>query len=288
MGYLFALLATLFWAGNAVTGRFLAETTPALGVSFWRWFVALIVCAPFTYPAFRRNLPAVREHLGYLTLLAFLGVAVFNMLLYTAAHTTTAFNISVISTVTPVVILTFSFFFAHERLSRLGIAGFVLAAFGILCLVTDGHPAQILSMKTAAGDYIMLLAAGVFAAYTVLVRRKPPEISINAMVFYTFLAGFLMILPLYIVQEIWFTGVSFGRPQILGFLYIGVFPSFASFMFWNRAVMMIGAANSGAVYYSVPVFTGALGYMFLGEPVTPVDIASMFMVGFGVYLTGKK
>ncbi|PLX70788.1 MAG: EamA/RhaT family transporter [Denitrovibrio sp.] len=288
MGYFFALMATLFWAGNAVAARFLAESVPPLGVSFWRWAVALIICIPATYPAFRRNIPAVKEHWKYLLLLAFLGVALFNTLLYTAAHTTTAFNLSVISTVTPVIIFVFSFIFTGESLSRTGFVGFVLASLGILFLITDGRPANILAMKTASGDLIMLLAACVFAAYTVLVRKKPPEITINTMVFATFVMGFFMLLPPYIIQEIFFVQVKFGMPQILGFIYVGVFASFASFMFWNRAVVMIGASRSAAVYYSIPVFSGTLGFILLGESLTYTDITSMFMVGFGVYLTGKQ
>lgn len=288
MGYLFALTATMLWSGNTVAARFLADSVPPVGVAFWRWSVALAVCAPFTYPAFRNDLPAVKKHWRYLTLLAFLGVAVFNTLLYTAAHTTTAFNISVISTATPIIILIFSFFFTGERLTAAGFFGFVLAIAGIVSLVTDGSPVKLLHMQVAVGDYIMLLAAGVFAAYTVLVRKKPAEVSVNTVVFYTFAAGLAMLLPLYIVQEVFYKGVTFGMPQIMGFLYIGIFASFISFMVWNRAVLMIGAARTGAVYYSVPIFTGVLGYMILGEAVGPTDVISMFMVGFGVYLTGKK
>jgi len=288
MGYLFALLATLFWSGNAIAARFLAESVPPVGVAFWRWVIALAICIPATYPAFRRNIPAVKKHWRYLLVLAFLGVTVFNTLLYTAAQTTTAFNIAVIATTTPVIILFFSFIFAKERLSRIGLAGFFLATLGILLLVTNGALLSILHMDVVVGDLIMLCASGVFAGYTVLVRKKPPEITINTMVFTTFVMGFIMLLPMYIVQEMFFTPVVFGLPQLAGFVYIGIFASFASFMFWNRSVVMIGASRAGAVYYSLPVFTGLLGIVILGEPLTYIDMVSMFMVGFGVYLTGRK
>jgi len=288
MGYLFALMATLFWSGNAIAARFLAESVPPVGVSFWRWAVALAVCAPFTYPAFRKNISEIKKHWKYLTLAAFLGVALFNTILYTAAHTTTAFNIAVISTFTPVIILIFSVIFAGEKVSRVNLAGFVTAFAGIINLVSDGRPFNILKIETAAGDYLMLFASCVFASYTVLVRKKPYSININAMIFFTFAAGFAMLSVPYVIQELFFTGVHFGRAQIGGFLYIGIFASFASFMFWNRAVVMIGAAKSGAVYYSIPVFTGFLGFFLLGEAVTLTDVLSMIMVGFGVYLTGRK
>lgn len=288
MGYLFALMATLLWSGNAVAARFLAGSVPAVGVSFWRWAIAVLICFPATYPAFKRNIPAVKEHWKYLVLLSFLGVCLFTLLLYTAAHTTTAFNIAVLSTITPVIILVFSFIFAHERLSRAGLAGFALAALGIICLVTNGHPVRILHMQVAIGDGIMIFASAVFASYTVLVRRKPPEITVNTLIFCTFHLGFLMLVPVYAVQEIYFTGVTFGRPQVLGFIYIGVFASFVSYMFWNRAVVTIGAARSAAVYYSLPVFTGVFGWLILGEALSAAKVLSMLMVGFGVYLTGKK
>lgn len=188
MGYLYALLATILWSGNAVAARFLAETVSPVGVSFWRWFVALIICVPWTYSAFRKDLPVIRQHWRYLTLLALLGITIFNTLLYSAAHTTTAFNIAVISTaIPPVIILIFSFVFNREKLSRLGIFGFMLATFGILSLVTDGHPARILALEVALGDFIMLIAACIFAAYTVLVRKKPSDISVNALIFFLLL-----------------------------------------------------------------------------------------------------
>jgi len=287
MGYLYALLATLIWSGNAVAARFLAESEPALSIAFWRWAVALLVCIPATYPAFCREREHVRKHWRYLLLLAFLGVTVFNTLLYTAAQTTTAFNIAVISTVTPVVILIFAII-SGERLSKVNLAGFCVAMFGILLLITDGSPLRILSMNVAMGDFIMLGAAGIFATYTVLVRKKPLEISINTLVFVTFVLGFLMLLSFYLVQEFFFTPTYFGTKQVLSFLYIGAFASFASYMFWNRAVTMIGAARTGAVYYSLPVFTGVVAYFILGELLTIMDAVSMLLVGLGVYLTGKK
>ncbi|MGD9807552.1 MAG: DMT family transporter [Deferribacterales bacterium] len=287
MGYLYALLATLIWSGNAVAARFLAESEPAISVAFWRWAVALLVCIPATYPAYRRERKHVRKYWRYLTLLAFIGVALFNTLLYTAAHTTTAFNIAVISTVTPVVILIFALI-SGEKLSMVNLAGFCVAMFGILLLITDGSPMRILNMNVAVGDFIMLAAAGIFATYTVLVRKKPVEISINALIFVTFVLGFLMLLPVYLVQEFFFAPTNFGTKQVLSFIYIGAFASFASYMFWNRAVTMIGAARTGAVYYSLPVFTGFVAYFILGETLTYMDAVSMCLVGFGVYLTGKK
>jgi drug/metabolite transporter (DMT)-like permease len=288
MGYLYAFMATLFWSGNAVAARFLADSVPALGISFWRWFAALLICAPITFPAFRREYPAVKRHWKYLTIMAFLGVALFNVLLYTAAQTTTAFNIAVISTVTPVIILVFSVIFAKERQSLANIAGFAIAVCGILFLITDGEPLKILSMRVVAGDVIMLAASFIFASYTVMVKMKPYGVSVNSMLFFTFHAGFLMLLPPYLVQEFFISGVPFGVPQIAGFLYIGVFASFVSYMFWNRAIAMIGASKAGGVYYSLPVFAGILGYFILGEVVTVTDMLSMALVGFGVYLTGKK
>ncbi len=99
-----------------------------------------------------------------------------------------------------------------------------------------------------------------------------------------------MLLPLYIISEIWFMPTHVGIKQVGVFIYIGVFASFVSFMCWNRAIGMIGgAAKTGAIYYSIPIFTGFLGYVLLGgEAITVIDAVSMAAVGFGVYLTGKK
>ena len=55
--YLILLLPPLFWAGNVVLSRGLADQIPPLSMAFLRWITALLFLAPFTWRQLRRDWP---------------------------------------------------------------------------------------------------------------------------------------------------------------------------------------------------------------------------------------
>ena len=48
-------LATLVWAGNFLVGRLLKQEITPVGLSFWRWALALLILLPWSARAFRRQ-----------------------------------------------------------------------------------------------------------------------------------------------------------------------------------------------------------------------------------------
>ena len=45
--YLLLVLTVLFWAGNVIAGRFMADTAPPITLAFCRWSLALVLVLPF-------------------------------------------------------------------------------------------------------------------------------------------------------------------------------------------------------------------------------------------------
>jgi drug/metabolite transporter (DMT)-like permease len=285
MGYFFALFTVFLWAGNIIIARMFAESIPPVGMSFWRWVVAFAVCFPFTYKDFLRDLPIVGRHWKYLTTLSLFGTVLFNTFLYLAGQTTTAFNMSVIATMAPVMMVMMSVFFMGERLGFKGWIGFCAAAFGVLSLISEWSVEKIANFQFLKGDLYMLAGVTVFASYSVLIRRKPEGMKMNSLIFYTFGSGVIMLAIPYLLETRYIAPVVFGKSQVLAILYVGVIASFVCYMMWNRAIMMIGAARVGLIYYLIPVFTGFMGYIMLGETVTVTDIVSMGLVASGIILS---
>lgn len=73
----------------------------------------------------------------------------------------------------------------------------------------------------------------------------------------------------------------------MGILYIGIFPSVGSFIFWNASIREIGASRAGIYLNLITVFTAILS-MLLGNPVTLAQVLGGLLVFAGVYITGKK
>ncbi len=70
---------------------------------------------PFAWPHLRRDLPVMRQNWPIMIVLAALGIAIFNTLLYIAAHTTTALNLVMLQTTMPIVVVIMSFFIFGQK-----------------------------------------------------------------------------------------------------------------------------------------------------------------------------
>ena len=92
------LLANLCWSGNALVARAFAGEIAPFTLSFWRWCLALALLLPFVAMPLWRHRVAVRTAGWRLLVLGGLGIAGYNSLLYSAAQTTAAINISLVNT----------------------------------------------------------------------------------------------------------------------------------------------------------------------------------------------
>ena len=90
--YLLLTLAPLFWSCNWIVGRALSDDVPPLAMTFYRWFFALVILAPFALPRVRKDAPLIRRHWKALLGLGVVGIGTHNALAYLGLRYTTAMN----------------------------------------------------------------------------------------------------------------------------------------------------------------------------------------------------
>lgn len=286
-GYLYVLLATLLWSANFVIAKDLSHSVPPVTLAFMRWLIALLALTPFAVRTFLDSRSLVRQHLWYLTQAAFFGVTVFNTLIYIAGRSTSAVNMSLISISSPIFMILFSVLFRNEIISIRKLMGTLVILIGVLLLLTKGNPEVLTTLTFTRGDLWMLLAAISFATYSMFVQSRPPAISTTVFLFSTFLLGVIMLVPFFVWETLafqvdWITWKSMGAV-----VYLGIFASLVSFMLWNKAVALIGMSNAGLVYYLLPVFSGLLAFIFLGENIGVFQVLSMGLIVSGLLITSR-
>lgn len=290
-GYLFAIGATVVWSGNFIVARGAVDVIPPVGLAFWRWVVACLVILPFALPTLKKDWPHLKRHLPYLSVTALLGVSVFNTLIYIASHTTDALNLSLIAISSPIFMVIFARLFLNDTINKNKILGIFTVVVGIVVLITRGHPEKLLDISFAIGDLWMLIAAACFAMYSILSKKKPAEIGTWTFQLSTFVLGLIMLTPFYFWEASYHPAVQWDQDLLLSILYLGVFASFTSYVLWNRAVMIIGPAKAGMVYYSLPVFSGILGSIFLDEYIEVFHLICGVLIVSGILIanyTPKK
>lgn len=283
LGYLFALGATAVWSGNFIVARGLGDSLSPVSIAFWRWTVAVLVCLPFGLKNTLRQKEIIRAHLGYLALAALLGVTLFNTLIYIAGHTTSAINLSLISITCPVFIVVLMRIFFQERITMNRVIGIILVAVGIVSLVTRGQFGQLLDLTFAVGDLWMLTAAVIFAVYSILIKRKPPEIHIWTFQLTTFALGLLFLIPFYLWDMAQHHQSTINATVVGAILYVGIGASLISYIFWNRAIEYVGPAKAGMVYYTLPLFCGALAYLILDEKLSMMQLVAAALILSGIF-----
>jgi drug/metabolite transporter (DMT)-like permease len=287
-GTLFALGATVLWSGNFVVARGLNQSIEPATLSLLRWCVAFLGLLPFVWREAWADRESIRRNLPSIIPMAILGVSLFNALLYTAAHTSPTLNLSLISTTGPVFTVLLAHFFLHEKMTLRMVLGLVTALGGVLLLITDGDPTRLAGLEFTAGDLWMTLAAALFAAYSILVRKFRGALKQRVFLLTLIGTGIVFLLP-WAGWEL----ARFGFPDItpgmaVAILYIGLGASLAAYAMWNSAVAVIGPSLAGLIYYTLPLFSGVTAFVFLDEPMGLVHLVSGGCILGGIVLATRK
>jgi len=51
---------------------------------------------------------------------------------------------------------------------------------------------------------------------------------------------------------------------------------------WNKAVIAVGPSKAGMIYYTLPLFSGLLAYLFLNEEISVVHFISAVLIVSGI------
>ncbi|MBG0789584.1 MAG: DMT family transporter [Desulfovibrionaceae bacterium] len=287
LGFAYALLAVTIWSGNFILASGLADTIPPIALAALRWSCAVVVFLPFAWRHLRRDWPAIRSHKLSLAVAAVTGVSLFNTLVYLSAHTTDTVNMALIASTTPVFVVVLSRIFLGEPISRLRAAGLVVAIAGMAVIATRGSLHILLDLTFREGDLWMVFAGLLWAVYSILVKRKPPEISQHSYLAVIFMAGAIPLIPAAFLEQPYYPAWSL-TPAIIGAtLYIGVGASLAAFFLWNSAIMAIGPGTASLFQYFIPVFSGIGAYFLIGQPITVAHIIGFVLIFSGVFLATR-
>lgn len=261
------VLSCLCWAGNALVARAVADSIPPMALAFWRWSLALAILLPFVAPALWRQRAVVRAAGWRLWLVAGLGIASYNSLLYHAAHSTSAINITLLNTCLPLATFLGAGLLLGEWPARRAWFGMAVAAGGLLLLIGRGELATFLALDFYRGDLIMLLAVAAWALYSLLMRLWGARLGLAPLPLLgvMILFGLALMLPFYLAELVRVGGFA-PTPATLGAIgYTALFASLLAYLTWNHGLKVLGAARASLFSYLMPVFAALLAWLLLDE-----------------------
>jgi drug/metabolite transporter (DMT)-like permease len=285
--YLLLTLAPFFWACNWIIGRGIASDIPPMAMTFFRWFFATAMLAPFAVGRLPRDWPLVRAHWKVLALLGAIGICVHNSLAYIGLNFTTATNGVILNSFIPVMIVSLSWLFLRERLTPWQLAGVAISLGGVLAILTEGSLAALLHFELNGGDLFIVLSMAMWSIYTILLRWKPAGLDVVSFLFVIAVIGDLCVLPLWLSEMALGHRMHWTWGNFAALLAVSLFSSVLAYLFWNRGVAEVGANVAGLFVHLMPVFGIVLAWLFLGERLAPFHVAGIALILGGIWLTSR-
>ncbi|MCI0519942.1 MAG: DMT family transporter [Chloroflexi bacterium] len=282
-----ATAAVFIWGASFIATKFALRDIQPVTIVWLRFAMGLGVLGAVVAARRQFALPR-RDEWGYLTLLGFLGITFHQWLqsngLVTSQASTTAWIVATM----PVFMALLGWLALKEKLRGLQWLGILLAAVGVLLLVTRGDLKSVLAGSFgAAGDVLILISAPNWAIFSVLSRKGLQHHPPARMMFYVMLLGWLLTT----IHFFAVAGVS-DIPNLtangwIGVVFLGVVCSGLAYVFWYDALQALPAAQLGVFLYVEPLVAAALAAWMLGEPLLPVTLLGGAAILFGVWLVNR-
>jgi drug/metabolite transporter (DMT)-like permease len=229
-----------------------------------------------------------RGDLPYFAVLGFLGITLHQWLqsvgLLTAQATTSAWIVAT----NPVFIALLGWLVLKERLAAWQAVGILLAAGGVLLVVTNGDFAALAAGRFGApGDFLILASSPNWAVFSTLSRRGLQKYPATRLMFFVMGLGWLFS-TVFLLAGPGFSEIE--RLALDGWLavgFLGIFCSGFAYLFWYDALQALPVAQVGAFLYLEPFVTVMLAALILDEPLLAASIAGGGVILLGVWLVNR-
>lgn len=282
------ICAAFFWSGNFIVGRALKGSIAPVPLNFWRWTLALLLLLPPNVSGLRQHRAIIGSHWKLIAALGLTGIAAFHTFVYQALTQTSAINALIILSTSPMVIVLMSWVFFREGFRPSQGLGLLVSFLGALTLICRGDLSTLTRFAFNRGDVWMIAAVPIWSAYSILLKKRPPELPPLLLLTSSVIAGVCFMVPPFLFSLRAGPMLPITPGNVMAILYISIFASIIAFFCWNRGVASIGPIKAGMYLHFMPLFGALLSIGFLHEGIALYHLAGAVFVGIGVVLTNRS
>ncbi len=280
-------LTALMFAGHSIVARLALGQISPMTLTCARWGLALIPLSLIARRDFVRDAAVLRPRWMFIVAMGALGFTAFNALFYTAAHHTSALNLSIIQGAIPALVLIGARLVFGTKVRPWQAFGAFITMVGVAAIASQGEIARLFALAFNGGDLMMLVACIFYAGYTVGLRNRP---KVSRFGFFAAMAAvaFAPSIPLLALE---IANGGFIQPTLRGLgvlLYAALLPSLAAQILYMRGVELIGPGRAGVFVNLVPVFGALLAVLLLGEAFALYHAVALALVVAGIAIAERS
>lgn len=272
VGLAYAAVATTIamWGYSAVAIK--AVSPDGLVVAFYRLWFAI----PLLWLSVLAS-PSSRKRLGRDWLLGCLGggacFGIHQIFFFSAMKMTSVANVTIISSLQPVLVLLVAGPLFGEYLRRVAVVWARVALFGTVLVVlgSEGRPGA-----SGAGNVLAFANLIAFTGYFLISRHVRAKVRP-----WEYVIGMTTVSGLFVTAAVAVAQPDLGSPTGLEYLImltLAVFPGTLGHVLTNWAHAHVTAFSISMMFLAVPIVSSTAAYLFLGETVTPMQVAGGLIV----------
>lgn len=287
-GIFLAILGSVFWGGSGVFAQFLMQdkqvsTSWLVGTRMVIAGMLILGVLGFKHP--QNVFKPLRQARDVMSLVVFslFGVIVLQYSFFTAIHKSNAATATILQFLAPVFLVIYFSLVTKKRPNTLSLFSLGLSLVGTFLLVTGGDVTQ-LSMSVEG--FIWGLLAGFFGAfYIVQPRRLLVKYGTTLIIGWGMLIGGVLFQFIY---PMWIGYPTFDGITLLGIAFVIVFGTIFSYMCLLKSTDYIPAQFASLLTSFEPLSSALLSSLFLGVVLTKIEMLSMCIIIFSVFLLSKN
>lgn len=301
LAYAALLTTTVIWGfAPPIIKYTLNFVTPTVFLFYRFLFVSLILVIPLFF-RFKSLEPQTLNLAKYLVL-GFLGTPLTLMFLFDGIQRTTAIDASVISIISPILVVLGGAFFLKEKVTETERVGIVLTLLGtIITILQPLFETGLSFSQNLWGNTLVLFGTVTWASFTLLTKKEDQK-KLDPLVLTasSFLLGTLVIFPLFLFERLSLNdylksvfiptqSIFFIKPQaIFGILYMSILGSVVAYFTYIYGLTKIEASEATIFTYLQPLFAVPAAAIFLDEKITFPFLLGAFLIILGVFICEKR
>jgi len=226
-----------------------------------------------------------KQHGGLIVLCSLFGVAANMLMFFKGLEITTPINGAVLMLATPIFVLIFNTFIFRQPITALQIIGILTACVGAILLMVGRN--FTFSSVTLPGDLLVIFNAISYAVYLVLVKKLLAHYHTLTVSKFTFLIGFVMILP-FGWPELMQSNFNMPTYIVVEIIFIIVCTTYVTYLLNAWAINKVGPTLVGAYIYLQPVLAAIIAIILQKDILTLQKVIAALLIFAGVYITSLK
>jgi drug/metabolite transporter (DMT)-like permease len=276
------------WSVNYIVARKAPGVIEPHLLAFARWVLAGALLVALARGELWRERRAVLAAWPQYLVLGALGMLICGAWVYLGARTTTALNIALIYSASPVLIALGAMLWLGEHFSSRQTVGVGVALAGVMHVIVKGQWMALAAVQWTPGDAWIVACMLSWAAYALLLKKWPSSLSSTARLAATCVGGVVALLPFALWELTLPTTPAWSWQATALVVSAALIPGVGAYWAYGFAQKALGASRVASSLYLGPLYAALAAWGVLGEPLGLHHAVGAALILPGIFLVTRK